>query len=292
MQFLKTDFIHDWLLSNFDICFITETHMTKGEVYNIESFQSFHNSYSQPSCDHPRGGISCFIQMKIMKNISKVDIEVENFIILTLKGNHTLFGAYITPSDSLYFDETLFAELGNVFSPMDSNYSVIGGGDLNCRVGRLTVTPPLPQANYRQNPDPETNSHGKTLKRICKSYNYFVLNNLSLQDKVFDGKITYRKGERTSQVDLCLANVTALHVIDNFKILDIGWNPSDHSPVSISFSLPDIDENVAIFASEDINTTASIPARKKPTKVVSDNVNWQSYAAILHTAVPKLADNL
>ena len=58
MRFLKTDFIRNWLLNNFDICFITETHMTKGEAFNLELFLSFHNAYSEPSSDHPRGGIS------------------------------------------------------------------------------------------------------------------------------------------------------------------------------------------------------------------------------------------
>ena len=33
-----------------------------------------------------------------------VNIEIEDFNILTLKGNHTLFGAYITQSDSTYYE--------------------------------------------------------------------------------------------------------------------------------------------------------------------------------------------
>ena len=207
MQFLQTDVIRSWLSSNFDICFITETHMTKGEAFNLESFLSFHNAYSKPTCDHPRGGVSCFIQKKFIKNTIDINIEIENFIIVTLKGNHTLFGVYITPSD---YDESSFAQLGNIFTPVDSNYGVIGGGDLNSRVGGIAATPPLPQAKYRPNPDVGSNSHGKTLKKICKSFKCYVLNNLSLQDRGFDGKITYCKG------DLCLSNIAGLQVINTF----------------------------------------------------------------------------
>ena len=173
-------FIRTWLYSNFDTCFITETHMTKGEVFDIQLFFSFHIAYSKPFCDYPRGGISCFIQKDFMKNIMHVDTQSDDFIILTLKENHTLFGEYITPCDSIYYDEGSFAELGNVFSPLDSNYAVIGGGDLNSRVGNTTVVPPIAQAKYRPNPDTGGNSHGTLLKKICKTYNCFILNNLSL----------------------------------------------------------------------------------------------------------------
>ena len=66
-----------------------------------------------------------------------INIEIENFIIAALKGNHTLFGVYITPSDLLYYDESSFTQLGNIFTPVDSNYGVIGGGDLNSCVQML-----------------------------------------------------------------------------------------------------------------------------------------------------------
>ena len=168
MSFIKTDFIRDWLFKNFDICYITETQMTKGGVFELDSFLPFHNAYSKPSCNHPRGGISCFIQKSFMKNIMHVNIEIDNFIILTLKGNHTLFGVYITPSDSIYYEENSFAELSNIFTPVDFNYAVLGGGDFNCRVSDSIHVPPLAQAKYRPNPDTFNNSHGTILNKVCK----------------------------------------------------------------------------------------------------------------------------
>ena len=121
MPFLKTNFVNGWLKDNFDVCFITETHMTKGQMFTLESFVPFHNASSEPGCKHPRGGISCFIQNSFMENIKDVDRDTENFIILSVGGLHTLFGTYIPPSDSLYFDETLFATLSNRFQPIGFN---------------------------------------------------------------------------------------------------------------------------------------------------------------------------
>ena len=118
MAYLKTNAVNDWLINHFDICFITETHMTKGELFILHSYLSFHNAYSQQDCRYPRGGISCFIKKTFMKNVLHVNTSIENFIILTLIGNHTLFGVYIEPSDSIYYDESLFAELSNLFTQL------------------------------------------------------------------------------------------------------------------------------------------------------------------------------
>ena len=119
-------------------------------------------------------------------------------------GNHTLFGAYITPRDSIYYEETCFGDLSNVFVPVDSSYAVIGGGDINSRVGDIKVVPLVERAMYRTNPDKEVNANGNILKRVCKNFKCYVVNNLSTLDKYFDGKITFNKGGRKSQVDLCL----------------------------------------------------------------------------------------
>ena len=101
MRFSKTNFVRNWITENCDICFITETHMTKGEHFMLELFTSFHNEYSEPSCEHPRGGISCFIKTSFMNNVTSVNTDIENFIVITVAGNHTVFGAYIAPKDSL-----------------------------------------------------------------------------------------------------------------------------------------------------------------------------------------------
>ena len=265
--------------------------MTKGDIFELDPFIPFHNAYSKPFCKHPRGGISCFIQKGFMRYILDVNNCIDNFIVVTLKGNHTLFGAYITPSDSIYFDENSFCELSNIFTPKNSDYAVIGG-DLNSRVGDLIVTPPCAQTKYRINPDQGRNAHGTVLAKFCKTFHCYVLNNLAMRNLHFDGKNTLHKGDRSSQVNLCLANLTALHAVDTFEIKDIGWNPPDHFPICTTFRLPTSVNNLAILVAEDLNTIAGMPVKKKPVKIDSGLVNWDSYAAILRGFVPNLSNNL
>ena len=129
----------------------------------------YHNAYSEADCEHPRGGVSCFISENFMHHLVSVTSDTANFIKLVVSGNHTLFGNYIHPVDSIYFTEDCFADISNVFVPLDSKDAVIGGGDLNGRFGNLTKIP-MAGAKYRPNPDKEINSHGKTLKSISSSY--------------------------------------------------------------------------------------------------------------------------
>ena len=52
--------------------------------------------------------------------------------------------------------------------------------------------------------------------------------------------------------------------------------------ITTTFSLPEIDDNVPTVAAEDINTTAGLLTKKKPVKVISNDVNWESYAAVMY----------
>ena len=38
-ELLKSTDVSDWLYKNFDICFVSETHMTKGEKMDIKNFK-------------------------------------------------------------------------------------------------------------------------------------------------------------------------------------------------------------------------------------------------------------
>ena len=53
-----------------------------------------------------------------------------------------------------------------------------------------------------------------------------------------------------------------------------------------------IDDDLVTLAAEDINTTAGTVATRKPAKIKSDIVNWESYAAILRGVMPDFYNNL
>ena len=195
--------------------------MTKGQKFELENFECVHNPYSDPGVSHPRGAVSCFISEKFKPYILNIDSSSDDLIRVLLRNDHVVFSCYVPPQESLYFNELCFSGVCNMFTPVDRNVCVIGGGDLNTRFGQLSRKMG-PDKMYSVNPDKEVNSHGKTLINICKSYKCYILNNLDFGDKIFDGNFTYRKKDKKSQVDVCLANTAALKHIDNFTIHDSG----------------------------------------------------------------------
>ena len=64
-RLLRSDFINNWLISNCDILFLSETHFTKGQQFDIENFYAKHNPFSTVDDKYPRGGISCFVKKLI-----------------------------------------------------------------------------------------------------------------------------------------------------------------------------------------------------------------------------------
>ena len=82
-----------------------------------------------------------------------------------------------------------------------------------------------------------------------------------------------------------------LKTLKSFKILDIGWNPSDHSPVTTEFTLPAYNKSTVIVASADLSTTAGVRPLKKPSKVKSDQVNWNSYSTIMQNEISDMITN-
>ena len=143
MHLLRSDFINTWLLANFDIVFISETHLTKGQLYELKNFAAVHNPYSTVDDVKPRGGISCFIQVNFLKYVKRTDITVSENIIVNLKNGDVLFGSYVPPSDSPYHQITDMCDVANMFVPKDQDRIVLGGGDLNERVGNIKMNMPL-----------------------------------------------------------------------------------------------------------------------------------------------------
>ena len=59
-----------------------------------------------------------------------------------------MFGTYIAPSDSPYYNTTEFSNVANMFIPLNYNRVVFGGGDLNGRVGDITYSLPSKNMEY------------------------------------------------------------------------------------------------------------------------------------------------
>ena len=266
--------------TNFDIIFITETHFIKGTRFSVPLFTSYHNPLSDFSERKPHGGISCFIRTSILHLVTNVKENISETIIVEMFGGHRVFGNYIVPSTSPYFDEEAFTNVANRFSPKNSNYVVIGGGDINARVGDVQQKLP-PTCSYRKNVDSVVNESGRTLRSICLSYNCFIVNNMNIGPIACMGDFTFEKGGRTSQNDLVLANKHSLPLIREFRIHQVGWNPSDHTPVSVNIDLDVTDHNLPLAASHDILYQYSCNEIRKPRKIHPDGIDWGKYKTLI-----------
>ena len=180
------------MLSNFDIIFITETHFTKGQKFDLNDFVSRHNAYSTVDDVKPRGGISCFLKPVLLKYINNIQLDIPGHVVIDFKNGNTIFGSYIAPYDSAYYDITDFSCVANMFYPVDHNRIIIGGGDMNGRVGDVNYR--LPKSmTYSPNVDKVVNSHGNEIISICKSFKCFIVNNLVYNTKTFMGDFTFNK---------------------------------------------------------------------------------------------------
>ena len=129
MHFLTTDYVISWLQTNFDIVFVTETHLIKGTRFSVTHFTAFHNPVSDYKDRKPHGCISCFIRSSILHLITKVEKDISETIIVFFIGGHRVFGNYIVPASSPFFDEGAFTRVANQFYPKNSNFVVVGGGE-------------------------------------------------------------------------------------------------------------------------------------------------------------------
>ena len=282
MNFINTDYPYEWLKNNFDVLFISETHLTKGQQYKLNDFKDYHNSYSDHDAKKPRGGISCFIKNHLLQYVDEVLKDSDDNITIIWKGGSSIFGSYIPPDNSPYFDPLQFCHLANSFMPIDSENLVIGGGDINSRVGNKRLNLPFPGARYNHNVDDFINCHGREVRKLCRAYDCYIVNNLVVGDKEFCSGFTFHRGDQKSQNDIILANKTGLHCISSFDLQEIGWNPSDHTPVSVSCELYFENTSIGKLASIDILTDQSLKAHRKPKKVDPTNVDWDTYKDIVN----------
>ena len=195
-------------------------------------------------------------------------------------GTKYLGVTYIVPRDSPYSDEGDFARVANVFSPKNSSTVIIGGGDVNSRVGDLKMKLPV-NCSYRKNVDEVINEYGKLLTSVCQSVKSYVVNNMDIGLLSMGGDFTFMKGDRKSQNDLILSNSSGLSVIRNFVIHDTIWNPSDHTPVSIELELDVTDNNLAVVASADILSQQGLNDIKKARKIRHEVIDWNSYQTLV-----------
>ena len=283
---IKSEKIQNWLNKNFDIVFLSETHLVKGEKFKLLSFNEYHNSFSTDMDRKPRGGVSCFINNSWMDFVEDVDVSSSDHILVRLNNGTIVFSSYVAPADSPYCDPLDFSNVANAFVPASNEIIIFGGGDLNRRVGDTPQLRAPTNGIYRTNCDDQVNEHGREIMNICNSFGCYVVNNLNIGGKIFDGNFTFQKGTRRAQNDVLLANQAALSAIKHFTIHREGWNPSDHYPISSECSMTFTMKSTGLSAAKDILTERVSATVTRARKVKAPDVDWDKYVHFVESDLP------
>ena len=163
-----------------------------------------------------------------------------------------LFGfCYIPPSDSQYYSHISFSSIQEKLKTDESSCSYCIIGDLNARFGKYARELPrlieLPDSNLYSYPvladDVQVpNDNAFILSTICKESGLLLVNNLKTPSKHFLSNKTYRKGnDWLSELDTCLVSTRVLSDVREFSVINNISLPSDHAPISLRMSIPDVD---------------------------------------------------
>ena len=216
------------ILNQNDIVILSETH------FNIrtkcpEGFYLVGRSKSTES-KKSRGGVAVYKNISSNLKLSVISETFKDCIIFEICNTAIVIVAmYIPPYNSTYFDETYFHNLDLIMNHF-SERQVFVMGDLNCRTG----TPTHEDLCYKTNPDIVINNNGKSLLQILERYKKWnIINGAIFNNRVFDTKYTFFRGEVQSQNDICITNW--MNDVKTFKICS-KLIESDHCPCRMAFS--------------------------------------------------------
>ena len=80
--------------------------------------------------------------------------------------------------------------------------------------------------------------------------------------------------------------MSALYAIEDFKVHNEIWNPSDHTPLSVTFKLNTVKSEFSSVASADLLTERTSVERLKPKKIVTSNVDWDKFSSLVERDYP------
>ena len=224
---------------NYDVIFISETHCNGKLLPNVQGFQLLYDvNYPLKTS---QGGQAAYVSVRFypfLENIRYSKCTV-SFAVATIP-NYSFMSVYINPVDSYYFAIGDFGLVSEEISYWtEKSCTPFIGGDYNSRLGNLNeLSTKTLGWRYKENIDPILNAHGVKLRNICEVHNVLPLNHCQYRNACWDGKFTYHKAGRQSQIDYCITSKKGRQCVQAFKIIDTGWHLSDHLPITVSLLLP------------------------------------------------------
>lgn len=201
-----------------------------------------------------RGGSAVLLKNAVADQISYLRIPSPECILLSLRHlpNTLLATCYVPPADSPYHS---FAPIAEIQAELSRNplQHVIIIGDLNARFSKARTEfiegKDLPDhTTYTNLIDTEKNANSNARYLMSALHELILINGLSTQTKKFPADLTYRKGTKwVSELDSCLTSPALIPAIIRFDVNQSTRIPSDHAPISLSLSIPDIPRNESTY---------------------------------------------
>ena len=73
-----------------------------------------------------RGGVSCIIAREYLCLVKSIMTDIPENIVINFKNGDAVFGSYISPLDSHYFNVTDFSNIANMFLPANAHRCALG----------------------------------------------------------------------------------------------------------------------------------------------------------------------
>jgi hypothetical protein len=250
------DFVNK--LSEFDICFLSETWICKN--ISIPNKYVYSKNATKKGNTHGRksGGLAIIIDENLRKGVKIIKTTAYGVWKLSknsirIQQNVYICALYIPPMNSPYALEQPFELLERDIAEMCEEGEVLIMGDTNGRTGSKKdyieygkndhcITQNHYIANQtsiplseRFNEDNECNSLGKQLIELCKNCQMYIVNGRTRGD--IPGKCTCIQGKGCSTVDYAIASITLKDKIKYFNVTPPDGF-SDHSLTKLGMKLP------------------------------------------------------
>ena len=278
-------------MKDYDFVFIEETHCNGNVLPIIDGF----NIIADPSFPtlSSHGGIALYIKTHLFEYVSSIRFtKISLSFKLTCFPKYCFMAVYMYPEDSNNHDTADFGILSEEIDHwLEQGIIPFIGGDFNSRLGDLNqISAQSLKWIYNANIDTKTNSHGTSLADVCQLHKILPLNHCRYRNKKWDGKFTYFKAGKQSQIDFCLTTQHGRQLVKDFKIPENDWHFSDHLPVDVSLSLIKmIDAHMLLLRTKELDNEHRSNTRINQFRY---DVDVNSASLQLEDAIPTLMDSI
>ena len=184
------------------------------------------------------------IKNSLERDVLGVDCAASDHIVLRLKSlpNLSIICCYVAPSDSPYATNDCLARVSGELNGNPES-SIILIGDMNCHFGNLRnsflETAPAEADWAYVNICDADKPPNQNARLVLTALSQMVpVNGLKTETTQYPSKFTYRQGQKwISELDFCFVTPDLVGSVDTFDIDNAQTLPSDHAPISVSFSL-------------------------------------------------------